>query len=216
MSRSFGQSAGAGSVAALLAMPRAAGLFGRAVAQSVQGTFFSPELTADITTSCAAELGLRPTVAELSTVAPASLSAAGDAVGAKMARWAERWGQVAHKPIPFSPVVEGDALPVTPWQALADGVGRDIDLLVGHTRDEQRLLTAFDGLLGQVTQEQAARACAPSAPAGTAHAVTSTAFRPRARTSCTNWSTPTGCSACRPFTWPRPGPPPAAVPTSRN
>lgn len=158
VSRSFGQSAGAGSVAALLAMPRAAGLFGRAVAQSVQGTFFSPELAADITTSCTAELGLRPTVAELSTVAPARLSAAGDAVGAKMARWAERWGQVAHQPIPFSPVVEGDALPVTPWQALADGVGRDIDLLVGHTRDEQRLLTALDGLLGQVMQEQAARA----------------------------------------------------------
>ena len=40
----FGQSAGGGSVAALLAMPRAAGLFRRAVAQSVPGTFFSPEL----------------------------------------------------------------------------------------------------------------------------------------------------------------------------
>ena len=58
----FGESAGGGSVAALLAMPRAAGLFGRAVAQSVQGTFFSPELAADIASACAAELGLRPTV----------------------------------------------------------------------------------------------------------------------------------------------------------
>lgn len=151
----FGQSAGGGSVAALLAMPRAAGLFGRAVAQSVQGTFFSPELAADIAASCAAELGLRPTVADLSAVPPARLSAAGDAVGAKMAQWAERWGQVAHRSIPFSPVVEGDSLPVTPWQALADGAGRGIELLVGHTRDEQRLLTALDGLLGQVTQEQA-------------------------------------------------------------
>lgn len=151
----FGQSAGGGSVAALLAMPRAAGLFGRAVAQSVQGTFFSPELAADIAASCAAQLGLRPTVADLSAVPPARLSAAGDAVGAKMAQWAERWGQVAHRSIPFSPVVEGDSLPVTPWQALADGAGRGIELLVGHTRDEQRLLTALDGLLGQVTQEQA-------------------------------------------------------------
>jgi para-nitrobenzyl esterase len=97
-------------------------------------------------------------VADLSTVAPARLSAAGDAVGAKMAQWAERWGQAAHRSIPFSPVVDGDALPVTPWQALADGAGRDIELLVGHTRDEQRLLTALDGLLGQVTQEQAAAA----------------------------------------------------------
>ena len=160
----FGESAGGGSVAALLAMPRAAGLFRRAIAQSVQGTFFSPELAADIAAACAAELGLRPTVADLSTVAPARLSAAGDAVGAKMGQWADRWGQVAHRSIPFSPVVDGDVLPVTPWQALADGAGRDIDLLVGHTRDEQRLFTALDGLLGQVTEEQAATALDVFAP----------------------------------------------------
>ncbi|MFC9295102.1 carboxylesterase/lipase family protein [Streptomyces sp. NPDC057011] len=153
----FGQSAGAGSVAALLAAPRAVGLFGRAVAQSVQGTFFSPELAADIAAACAAELGLRATVADLSAVDPARLAAAGDAVGAKSDRWADRWGPVAHRAIPFSPVVDGDSdsLPVTPWQALADGAGRDIELLVGHTRDETRLLAALDGVLGQVTPEQA-------------------------------------------------------------
>ncbi len=39
----FGQSAGGGSVAALLVMPRAAGLFRRAIAQSVPGTYFTPE-----------------------------------------------------------------------------------------------------------------------------------------------------------------------------
>ncbi|MFF3672742.1 carboxylesterase/lipase family protein [Streptomyces sp. NPDC002120] len=151
----FGQSAGAGSVAALSAVPRAAGLFRRAVAQSVQGTFFSPELAADIAAACAAELGLRPTLTDLSAVDPARLSAAGDAVGAKMHQWADRWGPVAHRAIPFSPVVGDETLPVTPWQALADGAGRDIELLVGHTRDETRLLTALDGLLGQVTAEQA-------------------------------------------------------------
>ena len=66
----FGQSAGGGSVAALLAMPRAAGLFRRAVAQSVPGTFFSPELAADIAAACAAELGVRPTAADLAAVDP--------------------------------------------------------------------------------------------------------------------------------------------------
>ncbi|MFI1104077.1 carboxylesterase/lipase family protein [Streptomyces melanogenes] len=160
----FGQSAGGGSVAALLAMPRAAGLFGRAVAQSVQGTFFSPELAADIATACAAELGLKPTVADLSTVDPVRLSAAGDAVGARMSQWADRWGRPAHRSIPFSPVVDGDTLPVTPWQALADGAGRDVELLVGHTRDEQRLFTALEGLLGEVTQEQATAALDVFAP----------------------------------------------------
>ncbi|MEU1408158.1 carboxylesterase family protein [Streptomyces sp. NPDC005728] len=160
----FGQSAGAGSVAALLAMPRAAGLFRRAVAQSVPGTFFSPALAGDIAAACAAELGLRPTAADFSTVAPVRLPSAGDAVTAKSASFAERWGTVAHRSIPFSPVVDGDILPVTPWQALAEGAGRDVEIIVGHTRDEQRLLTALDGVLGQVTQEQAATALRVFAP----------------------------------------------------
>jgi para-nitrobenzyl esterase len=162
----FGESAGGGSVAALLAMPRAAGLFSRAIAQSVPGTFFSPELAADIAAACTAELGLRPTVADLSTVAPDQLCAAGDAVGAKAAAWAPRWGQPAHRSILHSPVVDGDVLPATPWQALSAGAGRDIALVVGHTRDEQRLFTALSGLLGQVTQEQADAALHLFSPGG--------------------------------------------------
>jgi para-nitrobenzyl esterase len=160
----FGQSAGGGSVAALLAVPRAAGLFRRAVAQSAQGTYFSPPLAADIATACAAELGLRPTVADLSTVAPDRLPAAGDAVSAKIGQWAGRWGQAARRTIPFAPVVDGDVLPVTPWRALADGAGRGVDLLVGHVRDEQRLFSVIEGLLGQVTEARAAAALADLGP----------------------------------------------------
>lgn len=51
----------------------------------------------------------------------------------------------------FAPVVDGDVLPTTPWQGLT---GR-VELMVGHTRDEQRLLTALTGMLGEVTQAQA-------------------------------------------------------------
>jgi para-nitrobenzyl esterase len=160
----FGESAGGGSVAALLAMPRAAGLFRRAVAQSVPGTFFSPELAADIAATCAAELGLRPTVADLSDVAPARLSAAGDAVTAGIGGRTLNWGRAAHRSIPFAPVVDGDVLPATPWQALAGGSGRDVELIAGHTRDEQRLFTALEGILGQVTAEQAATALDVFAP----------------------------------------------------
>lgn len=160
----FGQSAGGGSIAALLAMDRAAGLFRRAIAQSVQGTFFSPDLASDIAAACAAELGLRPTVTDLSGVPPHQLPAAGDALSARMDQWVERWGQPAYRTIPFSPVVDGDILPVTPWQALSDGAGRDIELLVGHTRDEQRLFTAITGLLGEVSEEQAAAALRFLAP----------------------------------------------------
>jgi para-nitrobenzyl esterase len=160
----FGESSGAGSVAALLAMPRAAGLFRRAVAQSVPGPFFSTELAADIATACACELGLRPTVAELAGVDPALLVVTGDAVAATMIERAARWGPVAHRSILFAPVVDGDVLPVIPWRAVADGAGRDIDLLVGHTRDEQRLFTALGGMLGAVTKEQADDALRVFAP----------------------------------------------------
>ncbi len=160
----FGQSAGGGSVAALLAMDRASGLFRRAIVQSMPGTYFSPELAADVAAACAAELGLRPTGADLGDVDPRRLSAAADSVGATLGRRVDRWGRPAYRLIPFSPVVDGEVLAVTPWRALTDGAGAAVDLLVGHTRDEQRLFTAIDGLLGAVSEEQAARALQILAP----------------------------------------------------
>jgi para-nitrobenzyl esterase len=151
----FGQSAGGGSVAALLAMPRAAGLFRRAVAQSVPGTFFSPELARDIARACAAEFGLTATAASLTTVEPELLSAAGDEVTANIGAHVERWGTPAHRSILFAPVVDGDVLPTTPWAAR-----HGVDLLVGHTRDEHRLFTALDA----ITAEQLTTAVEVFAP----------------------------------------------------
>ena len=151
----FGQSAGAGSVAALLAMPRAAGLFGRAVAQSVPGTFFTPELARDIAGACAAELGLAATAADLSTVDPGVLPAAGDEVTATIGAHVGRWGRAAHRSILFAPVVDGEVLHTTPWEA---SIG--VPLLAGHTRDEQRLFTALE----EVTDEQVALAVDMFAP----------------------------------------------------
>ncbi len=148
----FGQSAGGGSVAALLAMPRATGLFRRAIVQSMPGTYFTPALAADITRVCAAQLGLEP--GDLPTVDPHRLPAAGDAVMAVMDQYVARWGRAAHARVPFAPVVDGDVLPSTPWEGLT-GHG---ELLVGHTRHEQRLLTALAGLLGAVTPGQATEA----------------------------------------------------------
>ncbi len=88
----FGPSAGGGSVAALLGMPRAAGLFRRAVAQRVPGTFFTPELARDIAGASAAELGLKPTAADLSTVDAELLAAAGDEVTANIGAHGQKVG----------------------------------------------------------------------------------------------------------------------------
>ena len=153
----FGQSAGAGSVASLLASPLAAGLFGRAIAQSVPGIYYSPSLAADIAGAIAAELGLRAATDDLSGVDPVRLVAAGDAVDRKLSQYQDRWGRVAHTATPFAPVVDGEVLPVTPWQALAAGDARAVPLIVGHTRDEYRLFLAMSGQLGAISDERAAQ-----------------------------------------------------------
>ncbi|WP_433799814.1 carboxylesterase/lipase family protein [Actinomycetospora sp. CA-084318] len=158
----FGESAGAGAVASLLAMPRAAGLFRRAIAQSVPGTFFSPGLAADVMTTIAARLDRRPTVEALRDVEPGALVTAAD--GLVMREHRDRWGLLALTPTPFSPVVDGDVLPTTPWQALRDGAARDVDVIVGHNRDEFRLFLGLGGLLGAVTPEMAERTVAAFAP----------------------------------------------------
>ncbi|WP_280448980.1 carboxylesterase/lipase family protein [Nocardia brasiliensis] len=141
----FGQSAGAGSVAALLVMPSAAGLFQRAIAQSVPGTYFAPGLAAAISASIAAEVGAGADIDELSTISPRALIDATGTVIAKMPDEVESWGPMALTPTPFSPVVDGDVLPCAPWQALADGAARGVDVLVGHTRDEFRLFDPHRG-----------------------------------------------------------------------
>jgi para-nitrobenzyl esterase len=158
----FGQSAGAGSIAALLAMPAAHGLLRRAIVQSMPGVYHSPALAADVTRVLAASLGVAPH--ELPTVPTDRLTAAGDRLLADLAPHADRWGQAAYGGAPFAPVVDGTVLPTTPWEALRSGVERDVDLVVGHTRHEQRLLSLMEGTLGQVTDEQATAALERFAP----------------------------------------------------
>ncbi len=138
----LGQSAGAGSIAALLAMPAAAGAFRRAILQSIPATYFSPDLAADVAAEICAELGRVPTVADLTAVAPDTLVAAARTVTSRLPRTVDRWGPVAHTPTPFSPVVDGDVLPAPPWAAFASGAARGVELLIGHGRDEYSLLAA--------------------------------------------------------------------------
>jgi para-nitrobenzyl esterase len=80
----FGQSAGAGCIASQLVMPLAAGLFHRAIAQSLPGTYFSARMAAAISGTIAAELGLRATVNELSRIPPRALVDATEAVARKL------------------------------------------------------------------------------------------------------------------------------------
>jgi para-nitrobenzyl esterase len=149
----FGQSAGAGSVAAMLAMPAAAGLFRRAIAQSVPGTFFTTRLAADVSAAIASSVGVEATAAGLARIPSSELVRVTQAIVRSLPRRVRTWGPMATTPTPFSPVVDGDTLPRAPWPALADGSGRAVDLLVGHTRDEYRSMAARRG--GEITDAKA-------------------------------------------------------------
>lgn len=154
----FGESAGAGSISALLAMPRAAGLFGRAILQSPAGVFFSEALGTDIGAAIAAAAGQAPTAADLAAVPPHLLVDAGAAAAAKIREHEDRWGVVAQTISLFAPVVDGDVLPSAPWPALAAGAARDVELIVGHNRDECRLFIALAGQHGKVGEDEAVAA----------------------------------------------------------
>jgi para-nitrobenzyl esterase len=153
----FGQSAGAGAIAALLVMPATAGLFAQAVAQSVPGTFFTPALARDISTELVAPLGIQPTAAALADVPPEQLLDAVAHLDRRMPTF-NRWGRLAHSLTPFSPVVDGEVLPTDPWTGLAAGASGEIPLLVGHNRDEARLFLGLSGSLGTITDAMATTA----------------------------------------------------------
>ena len=138
----LGQSAGAGSIAALLAMPAATGMVRRAILQSIPGTYFTVELAADVSAEICGELGRLSSVADLADVVPDDLVEASRTVTDRLLQRFDRWGPVAYSSTPFAPVVDGEVLPSAPWAALVDGAARDVELLIGHSRDEYSLLAA--------------------------------------------------------------------------
>jgi para-nitrobenzyl esterase len=166
----FGESAGAGVVAALLAMDSALGLFRRAIAQSVPGTFFTPGLASDVTRAIAEAAGVQNGYEALSDTDPMRLVAAQTAVTGRMLEF-PAWGAVKLTVTPFSPVIDGEVLPRSPWRALLSGAARDVELITGHNRDEYRLFIASSGRLGKLTEQDANTvlehfAPAPDGPAG--------------------------------------------------
>lgn len=137
----FGESAGAGAVACLLAMPSAAGLFRRAIAQSVPVMVHTPAMAARLGEAIIARAGGSPYDREPGDmVAAASAFAAEELTGRP-----DVWGPLALGGIPFAPVVDGEVLPDTPWHALADGASSDVELVVGYNRDEFALFHAMSG-----------------------------------------------------------------------
>ncbi|MEV1044832.1 carboxylesterase family protein [Streptomyces sp. NPDC049916] len=137
-----GESAGAVSVAALLAAPRAAGLFRRAVLQSGVPAAVAPEAARGTTGLIAKRLGVPATAAAFAAVDPeALLTAQTEVTGG---------GDPLTGRTSFQLVVDGELLPRDPAEALRSGAAAEVDLLVGATTEEYRLWFVPGGLTERV------------------------------------------------------------------
>ncbi|MER5962269.1 carboxylesterase family protein [Streptomyces sp. NPDC002057] len=138
----FGESAGAISIAALLASPLAKGLFARAVVQS-GAPMAQPLAAARRTTGAvAARLKVPATAEAFARVDPDRLLAAQTEVTGK--------GSPLTGGHSFQIVVDGEVVPRDPAEALADGASAGVDLLMGTTSEEYRLWFVPSGVTDRV------------------------------------------------------------------
>ncbi len=130
----FGQSGGGRKVATLMAMPKAKGLFHRAVIESGAVLRLTGKADAVQTTEMLmAGLGLKKgDVRDLQDVSMERLLAAYAAISDKVP--AREPGQTAN-----SPTVDGTAIPVHPWDPAGPALSARIPLLIGWARTEETL-----------------------------------------------------------------------------
>lgn len=151
----FGESAGAMSVATLLAIPRAVGLFRRAIAQSGAAHQVISAATAKrVGQQLAARLGVMPSLEAIAAVPMDRLLRVQAELHADVDRHPDpgRWGhEVAVSLMPWQPVIDGDVLPAHPIDRIAAGAG--LDLLVGTNTNEHRMFLVTSGAIDQVTSE---------------------------------------------------------------
>ncbi|MBY9076835.1 carboxylesterase/lipase family protein [Nocardioides sp. WL0053] len=151
----FGESAGAMSIGTLLSMPRAEGLFRRAIPQSgAAHQVSSPTTASRIGRSLAEKLGVPPTREEIAAVPVDRRLAAQTELEAEVFADQERWGpEMVGSSMPWQPVVDGDVVPGPPLERIAAGAGTQVDLLVGTNTDDWRLFLVITGAIDQVTEQ---------------------------------------------------------------
>ncbi|MFO1026903.1 MAG: carboxylesterase family protein [Acetobacteraceae bacterium] len=147
----FGESGGGGKVSTLLAMPRAAGLFHRAIIQSGAVVRLRTQDRAHaLTRHVMDHLGAR-SAEELVSIPMADLLAAvlpaQKALGPSPTPLFDRY--------PFGPVVDGDVVPAHPFDPAAPDISADIPLIVGDMKDETASFLAPDDAVWNRTLTEA-------------------------------------------------------------
>lgn len=150
-----GQSAGGAAVMALLATPRAQGLFAQGYAISGPIADVALERAEEFGRAMATELGVEPTRAGFSSLSEEQILAVqgrlanvgaqpdADAHADPLAALA---GMVAlTKGLPLAPVVDGELIPHPIREAVQTGIGSDKPLLMGATDDEFSMMLASAG-----------------------------------------------------------------------
>lgn len=132
----FGESAGGGSVCALLAMPSTKGLVHHAISQS--GALVTAKPNKKMPGLLMQELGIENgDINSLRRVSAEKLIEAQNAILARAAK-ESTFGALA-----FRPSVDGDSLPVPPLEPLLNGAGKDVDLLLGCNQHETTIFFYF-------------------------------------------------------------------------
>jgi para-nitrobenzyl esterase len=153
----FGQSAGAMSVGTLLSMPRAEGLFRRAIAQSGGAhQVLSAEAARKVAGRLAQKLGVDASRAAIAAVPVDRLLQAQAELKADLMANPdpERWDrELVISMLPWQPVIDGDTVPARPIDRIVAGVGGDIDLMAGSNLDEWNFFLVPGGAIDQVTPE---------------------------------------------------------------
>jgi para-nitrobenzyl esterase len=151
----FGESAGSISVSALLGVPKARGLFHRAILQSGAPNVLA---SADEATRTARlfmrELGLPPEAPEPLADIPAGRLLE---VQQKLFVLALKESRSARLGLPLVPVVDGEVIPEHPFDAVAAGAVRDVPILIGTTGDEMKLFAMMDPNLRTLDEDGLAK-----------------------------------------------------------
>ncbi len=152
----FGESAGAMSVGTMLSMPRAEGLFRRAIAQSGAAQHVTSAATAQrISQYLAEKLGVAATREAIAAVPLDRLLAVQEELKADVDAHPDpqRWGEVAANLLPFEPVIDGEILPARPIDRIVAGAGAGVDVMVGTNTEEWRLMLVPSSVIEHVTNE---------------------------------------------------------------
>jgi para-nitrobenzyl esterase len=144
----FGESAGGMSVGTLLAMPKAKGLFHKAIPQS-----------GACHTALSRSVGIQiaETVLELLGVSSDDSDALMDMDESLLTAVQPQLSVIAAKKglpgMSFQPVIDGEDLPCLPIHAVQDGFAAGIPIMAGSILEEWKLFTALDPSSTNMTQE---------------------------------------------------------------